>query len=183
MSISYKKTRRPIPPSLCETSLVCAGEDHSVDTVAHSDFMEIEKQPDRNTQQFHIAQQLRFMYRMHLFDRFQFKEKAILNQNVQTQRLLESVSFVFDRNHQLAFCFDFLKLKFPRHTFFINGFNQPRPHPPVDLNRSPYDPIAQNVRSLIIRMHSVFPTEANKANKENFVPFVPFCETLFSCLF
>jgi len=49
---------------------ICSGQNYSGDAIFEKRLMKIDQQPDRNIQQFHVAEELRFAKRMQNLDCF-----------------------------------------------------------------------------------------------------------------
>ncbi len=79
------------------------GKNQPLNALCHLRFVEIDQQPKRNIEQFHVTQQLRFVNGENLFDSLCLHENAIFNEDIKSQRFLARESFVFDDDKPLMF--------------------------------------------------------------------------------
>jgi hypothetical protein len=65
-------------------SEVCPGKNQPTDSIGDFHFVKVYQQPDRNVEQFHVAQQLCFVNGQDFFDGFGLHEHASFNQHIKT---------------------------------------------------------------------------------------------------
>ena len=89
-----------------------------MNTVGQFHLMEVDKQPKRDIQQFHVAQELRFVDGQNLLHRLCF------DQHIESQRLLSRETLVFNHHEFLAHACQPAQFKLSRQTPFVDGFDQ-----------------------------------------------------------
>ena len=73
-----------------------------MDAIHQLKFMEVDQQANGDVEQFHVAEQLGLVDRQYLLDRFEFQQQAAFDQNVETKRLFEDKTLVFDSDNALV---------------------------------------------------------------------------------
>jgi hypothetical protein len=126
--------------------------------------MEVDDEPDRNIEQFHVAEELSLVDGDDVLDTLQFEQQAPINQHVESQRFIEHKAFVFDLNDALVDCGDVLQLQLVHQAFFVNALDQPGPLETVDLDGCSDDGVAQLGRFGKEWVHPIF-TEGNEENE------------------
>jgi hypothetical protein len=79
--------------------------------------MEVDDEPDRNIEQFHVAEELSLVDREDVLDALQFEQQAPINQHVGSQRFIEYKAFVFDLNDALVGRGDISQLQLVHQAF------------------------------------------------------------------
>ena len=101
-------------------SLVRSGQNQAADAVSDFHFVEVDEQTQWNIEQLHITQKFSFVDRQGFFDRLGFHEHAVLNQDVEAQRLFTRESLVFDQHRFLAHAGKAAQFKLSQQTPLID---------------------------------------------------------------
>ena len=83
------------------------------------------------------------MDRQHVLDRFEFKQQAAFDQNVEPERLFEDKALVFDFDHALVDSGQLVEAQFAEEALLINAFDQARPLETMNLDGGADDGVAQ----------------------------------------
>ncbi len=75
------------------------------------------------------------MYRQELFNRLDFQNDIVLDEQIEPVRAIQMHTFVFDRQMNLPLKPKAQAAKFIAEALFICRFQQPRPEMSVNLNR------------------------------------------------
>jgi hypothetical protein len=86
-----------------------------------------------------IRQHLLAMNARELFDGLQFDDDSTLDEEIHTERFVESHSFEFEHNRLLPFDMETALLECSREHGFVDGFQQSRADPCVKVVRRTYD--------------------------------------------
>src|SRR6266567_5175823 len=100
--------------------------------------MEVDQQANGNVEQFHVVELLGLVDRQYLLDRFEFQQQAAFDKNVETKRLFEDKTLVFDSDNALV---DSGQLA--EEALLINAFDQARPLERMNLDGGADDGVAQ----------------------------------------
>jgi len=111
-----------------------------VHTVRKPGDVEIDQKPDRNIQEFHIAQELCFVDWQDCLHRLPFDQNAALDENIEAQSLVARKALVSDCNQPLIFSREFSELKLAQKTPLVNGFDQAGSLVLVNFNCRANDP-------------------------------------------
>ena len=96
---------RSLPLRYSTSRLICTGQNKPGRSVSELELMEVEQQPNRHVEQFHVTEQLCLVNWRHLLDRLELNEKTIIDQQIEFQLLLEYRALVFDNDFFLiVFC-------------------------------------------------------------------------------
>jgi hypothetical protein len=101
--------------------------------------MKIDEKANGHFQQFHVAQQLRLVDREDSFNRLEFHKDAILDQQVEFERLPKNKSLILGINLHLADRAQLAEIQLSFHASLVNGLDQPCALQSVYFNRSPDD--------------------------------------------
>ena len=101
----------------------------------------------------HVAEQLGLVDRQYLLDRFEFQQQAAFDQNVETKRLFEDKTLVFDSDNALVDSGQLAEAQFAEEALLINAFDQARPLETMDLDGGADDGVAQLIGFLEQWMH------------------------------
>jgi hypothetical protein len=138
MSLVEPRLRARFAPFVAFVSfcsrVVRTGEEEPRDAVNQLDLMEVEHQPQRHVQQFHITQQLGLVDRQDGLDGLEFNQETTLDQQIEPQRLLEHVVLVVDDDLLLLESGDASELEFTQEAPFVDALQQSRPHDPVHFD-------------------------------------------------
>ncbi len=93
--------------------------------------------------QTQIGQQLRFVNRGELVNRFDLQHQSRLDDNVHPEFQGEPLSLVYDRQRNLALKYKAGVRQFPAKTFFVSQLRQPRTKLPMHFDAHADDPTAQ----------------------------------------
>jgi hypothetical protein len=85
--------------------------------------------------QFEIRDQLGLMYRQRFLDRFEFDDHAVGKVQVHYVVVPQRDSFVKERYTSLGLTLTATQLEFHLQATLVNGFEQSRPHDPMNLDR------------------------------------------------
>ena len=96
--------------------------------------MEIQHQPKRHVEEFHVTEKLCFVNRQHVLDGLQLNQKAAVDEYVELQDLLEHLSFVIDRDVFLMDCRNAPQLELSEQAFFVNALQQSGPEDAMHLD-------------------------------------------------
>jgi hypothetical protein len=77
-------------------------QDQAVNTVGQFHLMEIDEQPKRDIQQFHVAQELCFVDGQNLLHGLCFYHHTPFHQHIESQRFLSREALVFNHHEFLA---------------------------------------------------------------------------------
>src|SRR5205823_13326146 len=92
-----------------------SGEDQAVNPVGQFHFMEIDEQPKRDIQQFHVAQELRFVDGQNLLYGLCFHQHTTFHQHIES-RFLSREALVFNHHEFLAHAWQPTQLELLRQT-------------------------------------------------------------------
>ena len=73
-----------------------------MNTVGQFHLMEVDEQAKGNIQQFHVAQELRFVDGQNLLHGFCFQQHTTFHQHIESQRLLSRETLVINHHEFLA---------------------------------------------------------------------------------
>ena len=124
-----------------------------MDAIHQLKFMEVDQQANGDVEQFHVAEQLGLVDRQYLLDRFEFQQQAAFDQNVETKRLFEDKTLVFDSDNALVDSGQLAEAQFAEEALLINAFDQARPLETMNLDGGADDGVAQLIRLLERWMH------------------------------
>ena len=94
-----------------------------MNTIGQFHLMEVDEQPKRNIQQFHVAQELRFVDGQNLLHRLCFHQRAA-DQHIEAQRFFAGEAFIFYQHRLLTHTVQAAQPKVFRETPFADGFDQ-----------------------------------------------------------
>ena len=114
-----------------------------MDAIHQLKFMEVDQQANGDVEQFHVAEQLGLVDRQYLLDRFEFQQQAAFDQNVETKRLFEDKTLVFDSDNALVDSGQLAEAQFAEEALLINAFDQARPLETMNLDGGADDGVAQ----------------------------------------
>jgi len=95
--------------------------------------------------QTQVGKQLRFMNRQELFHCLQLKNKLVRKKEIHDQIVIQNLPFANQGNAGLSLKTHSTQTKFFYHAFLVNGFEQSRPHFPMNLNSRTYDSMCQRI--------------------------------------
>ena len=105
-----------------------------MDAIHQLKFMEVDQQAKGDVEQFHVAEQLGLVDSQYLLDRFEFQQQAAFDQNVETKRLFEDKTLVFDSDNALVDSGQLAEAQFAEEALLINAFDQARPLVTMNLD-------------------------------------------------
>jgi hypothetical protein len=78
--------------------LICSGQYHSGYAFLEDRLMEVNEQSDRDIQQLHVTEELRFAEWMQNLNSLEFHEQAVAHQDIESQWFIKDKPLVFDPN-------------------------------------------------------------------------------------
>lgn len=122
------------PEALSNRSL----EDKPFDPFMQQAGIEINEQADMKACDSQISEELRLENRIKSFYTFQFQNDSPFDDEVQPV-FTDQLSSIVDRNRNLPLKSDLGKRKFDSQSGFVDRFQQTRPQPPMNFNRTTDD--------------------------------------------
>ena len=116
-------------------------------------FMEVDEETNRHVEQFHVTEQLRLVNGNNFLNGFQLQQKAILDEQVKTQRLLEDDTFVLDLNRTLVYSAKLVQAQLSHQALFVNALDESRAFKPMHFDGGPDNVAAKAIGFFIKRMH------------------------------
>ncbi len=112
---------------------------NSLDAMLEQCDIKIQEQPQANSRQFQVSENLRLMDRQYRIDGFDFDNNFRSNQQIKSISRVDAFAFIDDRQHNLPLHRKPSTGQFMRKTMFISTLQQSRPEKPVHLQASIYN--------------------------------------------
>jgi hypothetical protein len=116
-------------------------------------FVEVDEEADRDVQELHVAEKLGFVDGKHLFDRFEFDQEAVFDEEVEAEWFFEGVALVLDEDGLLVDAGDFAEIEFAAQALFVDGFDEAWALVAVDFDGRADDFVGEFVGFDEKRMH------------------------------
>jgi hypothetical protein len=107
----------------------------AADAVLEAQDVEVEKQANVITAHPEVCQDLGFMHWQQVFDRLDFEDEFLLNDDIGPKSGLKRNTFVNDGHRNLAGESDSRLMEFEAEALLINRFQQSWPQAPMQLDR------------------------------------------------
>jgi len=127
--------------------------------------VKVHEETDGDIQELHVTEELGLVDGKDVFDRFEFDQKTVVDEEVEAEWLFEGVALVLDGNDLLANAGNLAQIKFATQAFFVNGFNQAWAFQTVDFDGSADDFVREFVGFNEKRMHGEFLQKVAKEAK------------------
>src|SRR5207248_311120 len=109
---------------------------NAFNTIFEAAFAEVDQQTKVSSAQSQLGEKLFAMDFSKLFDRFQFNDDFVLNQQVDAKALVEGQFIIMDRNGYLPFHPETDFAEFVSQQYFIDAFEEARSGAAVDFKSS-----------------------------------------------
>jgi hypothetical protein len=107
----------------------------ALNSIAETRRSEVDQETNGKIQKPQISEYLFSVYTRELLGGFQLDQNSALDEQIGTERLFESHSLELEGDRLLPFDSQPTLLEHSGEYLFINGFEQPRPYPGVDVVR------------------------------------------------
>ncbi len=121
-------------PTTKDTKSTKKSENKTLNAIFQPGVVEIDEQPDPYTGEFHVGQQLGFMYPLDRLDAFEFDDQLVFDQHVDSKSTIEPDFFVMHRLWVLELELNSIAFQLISQTLFVGGFQQPRTENSVYFN-------------------------------------------------